>query len=87
MLKEIIKTAIEQINSYDKENQYIVNDGDDIEAPHILKKREDYIREYVIEDLTLVQSITVTNNTLILYQDGSITIISPMDYTYHQTYV
>jgi len=65
MLKEIIKTAIEQI----------------------LKKREDYIREYVIEDLTLVQSVTITNNTLILYQDGSITIISPMDYTYHQTYV
>ncbi|WP_256312571.1 hypothetical protein [Tissierella carlieri] len=41
--------------------------------------------EIMLEDL--IQSISATNNTLMLYEDVAITIISPVNYTYHQTYL
>lgn len=82
MLEDLIKLAIKRINSIG-ELQYAIRKGDDKIPPSIYIKRT---REEVVFDLSLIQSISATNNTLMLYEDGAITIISPVNYTYHQTY-
>lgn len=84
MLQDLIKLAINKINTFG-ESQYVITESNDIEPPQILLKHSKQGREIVVEDLSLIQSINATNNTLMLYEDGAITIISPVNYTYHQT--
>lgn len=83
MLQELIKLAVKKINSFGQE-QYIITEGDEENAPHILRKRTDSVREIVVDDLDCIISITATDNTLMLYEDGCINIISPGNYTYHE---
>lgn len=40
--------------------------------------------EEVVFDASLIQSITCTNNSLMLFEDGYITILSPTNWTYHE---
>jgi hypothetical protein len=85
MLQEIIKLAVQKINDY-KETQYIITEGTEDECPQILVKHSDKSKEIVVEDLDQITSVQITNNTIILHEEGSITIISPGNYTYHGIY-
>ncbi len=84
MLQRLIQLAINEINQLDSEMKYEIIKGDEVNFPRIVVKGT---VEEVISDLDTIQSITATNNTLILHEDGAITIISPIDFTYHQTYL
>lgn len=63
--------------------QYIFVEGDDYISPKILVKRFDKVQEEVLEDVLTVLSITVTENTLMCYDDSGITVISPANYTWY----
>jgi len=82
MLENIIKLAIEEINKCG-EMQYEYREGNEEIQPSI------YINsnEEVIFDVSLIQSVTITNGSLILYEDGCITILSPTNWTWHETHV
>ncbi len=82
MLHELIKLAVKKINAYGQ-TQYTITKGNDVKAPQIIIKHSNGGRETVIDDLDCITSITATENTLMLYEDGCINIISPGEYTYH----
>ena len=83
MLLEIIKLAIEEINKLNGEYRYKVIEGNEVDFPRIMVKGTP---EEVMSDIDQVQSVTTTNNTIMLHEDGAITIISPSNYTFHKTY-
>lgn len=82
MLQDLIKLAIKKINAYG-DMKYTITKGDDTKAPQIIIKHKNGCKETVVEDLELITSITATENTLMLYEEGCISIISPGEYTYH----
>ena len=84
MIIELIKVAIEEINKLDSEMKYEVIDGDEENFPKVIVRGQPI---EVLSDLDQVQSITATNNTLMIFEDGAITILSPVNWTYHQTYL
>lgn len=84
MLQELIKLAIKKINTFG-ETQYVITKGDAEVPPQILIKRRDGAKETVVEDLDCIRSITATENTLFLHDEGAIFVISPGNYTYHGT--
>lgn len=84
MLEDLIKLAIEKINAFGEMEYEVIEGTEDIQ-PCINVKLNNGYKEEVVFDLSLIQSITATNNTLMLYEDGAITIISPANWTYHQT--
>lgn len=81
MIEDLVKIAIKKINSFN-EDRYYIRKGNEEEPPIIYKKLNDGI-ETVYEDISTITTITVTSNTIMLYDEGSITIISPSNYTYH----
>ena len=84
MIIELIKVAIEEINKLDSEMKYEVIDEDGENFPKVIVRGQPI---EVLADLDQVQSITATNNTLMIFEDGAITILSPVNWTYHQTYL
>lgn len=82
MIEELVKLAIQKINEYN-EDHYYFREGDEENPPIIYKKFEYGGIETVVEDVSIVLSITATNNTLMLHDEVGITIISPSNYTYH----
>lgn len=83
MLFQIIKLAIEEINRLNGEYQYEVIEGNEVDFPRIIVKGTS---EEVMPDIDQVQSVTTTNNTIMLHEDGALTIISPSNYTFHETH-
>lgn len=82
MLRDLIELAVKKINRFNQE-QYIIIEGTETEAPMILRKTKNEGKEIVVEDLDSILTITVTENTLMLYDEGAVIIISPGNYTYH----
>lgn len=82
MLEDLIKLAIQKINEVG-EMQYEIIEGTGNLKPSINWIRENGTKEEVLFDMSLIQSISVTRNTLILYEDEEMTIISPINWTYH----
>lgn len=82
MIEDLVKIAIKKINSFN-EDRYYIREGNEEEPPIIYKKIKGGGKEIVCEDILTITTITVTSNTIMLYDEGSITIISPSNYTYH----
>lgn len=82
MLEKIIRLGLEEINKMG-EMQYEYREGNEDKQPSIYFNKI----EEVIFDVSLIQSVTITNGSMCLYEDGCITIISPTNWTWHETHV